>query len=239
MMELIKITKNIIGDEEIDSVNGRDLWEALELKKQYGDWIKSNLEYYSEGIDFKRFHLKVKREDGVYINKKEYILTLDTAKHLAMVSRTEKGKQVRNYFIEVEKRSRVLTLSSKYENNPLMQQMRQTMMLYESQLELEHNQKLLATEQSAQADKIKVIEAKQAGIDSSGDFFSIMGYCSLHKIKIDVTLACKFGKHAKRISNSLGYMIGRVKDARYGQVNTYHVEVLDGVASKYAKGDSK
>jgi len=43
MQELIKIEKRVIGAEETNSVNGRDLHQALEIKKQYSEWIKSQI----------------------------------------------------------------------------------------------------------------------------------------------------------------------------------------------------
>jgi len=104
MKELIEISQVLIGTENVNSVNARDLWNSLEIKKEYASWIKlqiSNLGL-EINVDYISFAQKVKRETGA-TTKKEYITTLDTAKHISMASRTEKGKEVRKYFIEAEK----------------------------------------------------------------------------------------------------------------------------------------
>ena len=59
-------------------------------------------------------HKKVEQVSGAK-HLKEYILSLDTAKHLAMIQRNDKGREVRDYFIEVEKQSRQVKLPSKAE----------------------------------------------------------------------------------------------------------------------------
>ena len=105
MLDLIKIEKKVIGNEEQNCVNLRDLWEQLKIKKQFTDWAIDNLKMFSEGNDYGVLHLKVKNLTGGR-PRQEYVLTLDTAKHIALMSRTEKGMEIRNYFIEVEKRAK-------------------------------------------------------------------------------------------------------------------------------------
>lgn len=101
MSALIEIKKELIGTENINSVNSRELYENLEVKKRYSDWIKYQITSLGleENIDYLTNHKKVNRQTLV-----DYIITLDTAKHIAMASRTEKGKEVRKYFIEAEKK---------------------------------------------------------------------------------------------------------------------------------------
>lgn len=102
MKELININKSLIGSEEVNSVNSRDIHETLELKKDFSDWIKAQIKTLGleENIDFITYHLK---GVGGKFDSIEYVVTLDTAKHIAMASRTKKGKEVRNYFIQIEK----------------------------------------------------------------------------------------------------------------------------------------
>ena len=106
MNQIIKISPLSMGGEEVNSVNARELHEALGVKKPFTQWIEPKLKdtMLDEGVDYVSSNQKVKREVGSSI-RKEYILTLDTAKHIAMMSRTAKGKEVRAYFIEVEKRA--------------------------------------------------------------------------------------------------------------------------------------
>ena len=108
MNDLIKITKSTIGAEVINSVNARETYDYLGLAKgQFSRWIKSAIDKY----DF------IENEDYITIDTnvegvKDYIVSLDMAKELCLVSNTQKGKETRKYFIEVEKRqNRVLTTS--------------------------------------------------------------------------------------------------------------------------------
>lgn len=104
MNEIVKIDIKQIGDEEVNAVNARDLWRALEINKDFSNWIKAQIESLGleENIDYIVFAQKVENQEGGR-PKIEYIITLDSAKHIAMASRTEKGREVRKYFIEVEK----------------------------------------------------------------------------------------------------------------------------------------
>ena len=104
MQELIKITNQKIGAETVNSVNARELYETLEIKKEFATWIRNQIKSLNldENIDYITFSKKVKAGKGTAI-RKEYIITTDTAKHIAMASRTAKGKEVRNYFIAIEK----------------------------------------------------------------------------------------------------------------------------------------
>lgn len=105
MNDLIKITKSTIGAEVINSVNAREIHSYLEVKTRFNDWINRAIEKYDfiENNDYSIL------SNG---NIKDYIVTLDMAKELAMLENNEKGKETRKYFIEVEKRqNRVLTTS--------------------------------------------------------------------------------------------------------------------------------
>lgn len=101
-MELIKITQTQIGYESINAVNARDLHKVLESKRDFSTWIKKKLDdtQAMENEDFVCFHKKVEANNATMI---EYIISLDTAKEIAMLERNKKGKQVRKYFIECEK----------------------------------------------------------------------------------------------------------------------------------------
>lgn len=104
MNELITITKTTINEEEVNAVNARELWQKLESKQRFADWIKDRLEGFTEGQDF-TVHKIMKGKDGRF-QPIDYIISLDVAKHIAMLERNEQGRLVRQYFIEVEKNAR-------------------------------------------------------------------------------------------------------------------------------------
>ncbi len=100
-VDLIKVTTNEQGQK---LVSGRELHEVLEIGTRFDNWIKRMIEYgFAEEIDFTTIVQKWTTAQGNETSSKDYILTLDMAKHIAMVQRTEVGMRVRNYFIECEK----------------------------------------------------------------------------------------------------------------------------------------
>ena len=100
--ELIKITR----DEEGKSVvSGRELHEVLEIKTRYDKWMPRMIEYgFAEGVDYVVISEKVdgQKRPRTY-EQVDHAMTIDMAKEIAMIQRSEIGKQVRNYFLECEK----------------------------------------------------------------------------------------------------------------------------------------
>ena len=107
MKKLIKIEEQIINNDKVNSVTARDLWQALESKQEFTHWVKARLEqaYAVENEDYISFDKIIKRETGA-TKAREYALSLDLAKNIAMLERNEKGNQVRKYFIACEKELR-------------------------------------------------------------------------------------------------------------------------------------
>ena len=103
MKELVVIKKAVIGTEEVNSVNARELHSFLESKQDFSTWIKARIEKYGfvQGVDFIQFHNFVESDSKARI---EYALTMDTAKELSMVENNEKGKEARKYFIQCEQK---------------------------------------------------------------------------------------------------------------------------------------
>ena len=108
MNELINITKATINNEEVNAVNARELHEKLEVKTQFKDWMPRRIEEFGfeEGRDFTVLKNEHGRNVSGKFSSKEYIISLDMAKELAMVENNEQGRRIRRYFIEVEKNAR-------------------------------------------------------------------------------------------------------------------------------------
>ena len=99
MNELIKITTNEVGEP---TVLGRELHEFLGVTTRYNDWFPRMAEYgFIEGKDFYSFLSKTSETGGR--PSTDHLLTIDMAKEICMIQRTEVGKQARQYFIQVEK----------------------------------------------------------------------------------------------------------------------------------------
>ena len=102
-MELIKITTNENGEQ---LVSGRELHEFLEVGTQYTKWFDRMTEYgFAENVDFAVIVKNDYDETAFGGTRKitDHAMTLDMAKEISMIQRSEKGKQARQYFIQVEK----------------------------------------------------------------------------------------------------------------------------------------
>lgn len=100
MNNLINVTLN---ENQEPIVSGRQLHEALGVKTKYSDWFNRMIEYgFTENQDFLLLKNEQQTGRGGH-NKVDHIIKLDMAKEIAMIQRTDKGKEVRKYFIQVEK----------------------------------------------------------------------------------------------------------------------------------------
>lgn len=104
-MEMIQINKTAISGETINTVNARELHTFLGVGKDFSNWMKDRVDAYGfvENVDYLVLTPKLANTSGR--PSKEYHVSLDMAKELSMVDRGVKGKEVRKYFIECEKRA--------------------------------------------------------------------------------------------------------------------------------------
>lgn len=103
MNPLINITQNENNDQV---VSARELHKVLGVKTRFSLWWEQNTSLLIENEDFTSVVLttEVKNNGGVQLRKfQDYAVTADNAKHLAMQSQTKKSREIRDYFIQVEK----------------------------------------------------------------------------------------------------------------------------------------
>lgn len=101
MNELINITLN---DSHEPVVSGRQLHEALGVNSNYTTWFDRMTDYgFTENEDYVLLSNFGNQTGRGGHNKVDHVIKLDMAKEIAMIQRTERGKQVRHYFIQVEK----------------------------------------------------------------------------------------------------------------------------------------
>lgn len=83
-------------------ISGRDLHAALQIRTAYKDWFPRMCEYgFAEGEDYSS--ILSHRSDGLPGKPRtDHQLTINMAKELCMIQRTDIGKQVRQYFLQVE-----------------------------------------------------------------------------------------------------------------------------------------
>ena len=103
MNDLIKINY----ETEQPTVSARELYEGLEIKTAFKDWFPRMTEYgFAEGTDFNPLKNEQVRLEGSREVRRElvdYQISVDMAKQICMIQRTEKGRQYRQYFLDLEK----------------------------------------------------------------------------------------------------------------------------------------
>ncbi len=100
MNELIKVTTNE-NDEQL--VSARELHKGLEIKTRFSQWVTQNFKPFREDIDFSPVVTTTQQNQyGGLKELQDYALSVEMAKHIAMMTGTPKGFEIRDYFIQVE-----------------------------------------------------------------------------------------------------------------------------------------
>lgn len=103
MNELIPLTER----DGAQAVLGRDLHDFLEVKSNYREWFPRMVEYgFTEGQDYTSKNRRVQDSLGREREATDHVISLDMAKEISMIQRTDKGKQARAYFLECERRAK-------------------------------------------------------------------------------------------------------------------------------------
>ena len=143
MNDIIKIDTDEQGRQ---IVSGRDLHEFLEVGRDFTTWIKQMVGYgFVEHTDYEVFTDSGENPLGGR-PKTDYVLTIDMAKEISMLQRTERGKQARQYFIECEKqlKKQAGTLDSYMIDDPVKRALRWAEEMKEQREQIaERDQKLL------------------------------------------------------------------------------------------------
>lgn len=223
MNEIITISQTMINNAEVNAVSARDLHEVLESETKFADWIKRRLDETDAILNADYIIVSQKRETITEYGKKasiitEYILTTDIAKEIAMLERNEKGKQVRRYFIEVEKaykRDKVAVSQLDYMQIQLNYLKEQDRKIHE----LENKTDEIHKEQLKAKHNINRIL-------NNDNYMTLIAYMNLNGISQKGYHIPSLGKKAKKMSDEQGAFMGAVIDPRYGRINTYSVEIL-------------
>ena len=126
-MEQLKMIENeLVPVYETDAgekvVYGTELYRVLQVKSNYTTWIERRFNDIDaiENEDYETCFPKLESEIHGGQNKKDHIIKLDTAKEMAMLERNSKGKEVRRYFIQIEKKYKGITFKNTPTGKELM-----------------------------------------------------------------------------------------------------------------------
>lgn len=101
MNELFKVNY----DNDRITLSARDLHGFLEINTQYTKWFERMTEYgFNENVDYQAISQKRLTAQGNETTYTDHQITIEMAKEIAMLQRNDKGKQARQYFIELEKK---------------------------------------------------------------------------------------------------------------------------------------
>lgn len=244
MNELIPIAQRQIAGELTDTIDARELHAFLGAATAFKDWIARRIQDFGfvEGSDFCSFL----SESSGGRPAKEYALTIGMAKELAMVERNEKGKEARLYFIECERRAKDSILAARppviVTGDALVSMaiairdhQLQAIRLTEEQERLKAKCVALESGQLRLEDGQKAIAARQTALEVSCNEFTVMGYANYREIRIDLATAGKIGKRATAIAKQLGLATGKIRDPRFGIVNSYPEEALEQAFAEIIK----
>jgi len=205
-------------------VDARELYEKLESTRRFDKWIEHRLE---------RSELD-KGKDYVAIRSTSvgYWLTLDAAKHICLMERSVKGKQIRQWFIDRDKKLRDIEKHSTHNHIQMSPVQRLELELQIARQSEENAKKIKALE--IQNDDIRklAVQANEYNSGKSG-FYTIRGYAKITNLKTSVKEAKEIAYIARNISKKLGLEVQKCNDERFGSVNLYHEDALKKAFDTY------
>lgn len=110
MKALIPLQRRSLDGAAVQTVNARDLHVFLQVNRDFSTWLKARIEQYRfvENSDFVCSPIPGSKENRGGHNRLDYHLTIDMAKELAMVERSDRGKEARQYFLQCERHAQSL-----------------------------------------------------------------------------------------------------------------------------------
>lgn len=229
--------------ELIRAVSARELYEFLEVKTDFTNWCKRNNEYldFKECIDYVLIYAKNGENPNSLRGRPsvQYFYSVNAAKEISMLQRTEKGKEARRYFIECERQLKEKSLSipdftnpyeaalawaEAYKQNEIIKLERDQAIKTKSQI----NNRITATAmarasvETRRANKL----ADELGIGKNFKQARVIEWLPDY---FDVTISSfysQLGKVLNKFSKDNGFEVRIVEDSRYGTVKAFHINAI-------------
>ena len=193
MSELVTISER----NGRSAVSARELHQVLQSKREFATWIKDRINKYGfvENQDYEVFDNFVKNSNGGR-PQKEYALSLDMAKEIAMVEGNERGRMVRRYFIDAERKLRSMCQPSYMIADPVERA--------EQWIREEQERRKAAALAEEQGRRLAVMEAEHERLEKKAEYLDrILQSQSLLNM---TQIAQDYGMTAKEMNQTLWEM---------------------------------
>jgi phage anti-repressor protein len=243
-MSIEKVNITIIEHKELKkAVSARELYEFLEVDTHFKDWIKRMVDYLELEINVD-YIVSLKNEQNFILSggrpSKEYFLTIDAAKEISMLQRSEKGKEARKYFIECERKLKEHQLAIPNFSNPYEaalawaeaykeKEIAQAERDYVIKTKAWIGEKREATAMATASVAVRKVNKLENELGVGRDFNQVRAIWWL-KDEFHVNMPgfwSQFGKKLKEFCVYNGYEIKVIPDSKYGKLYNYPVEASD------------
>lgn len=152
---------SIIEEDGKQTVSARELHEGLEVTERFNSWFERMLKYgFEENVDFTSVKSFTVVNNGAKIPIDEYYISIDMAKEICMIQRSDKGRMFRQYFIECERRVKEMNRLSTPQTyieavESLLAQLKKNQELEEL------GKKLLEQKEAAEAETERIIQCNK------------------------------------------------------------------------------
>ena len=206
LQQLFPVTADTVASPSVDL---RVLHEWLGVGRDFPTWVKSRIDKYGfeDGIDFSP---SVGESSGGRPSV-NYLATVDMAKEIGMVENSDRGREVRRYFIECE-RELLVGVRTMTQTEVIAATANALVTIERKQIE--------------QDSRISAIEARQDAMSGDTQYMTVLAWTRANGIKIPLREAQKVGASCSRYCADLSITVGKVPDERFGAVNSYPVDVI-------------
>lgn len=191
----------------VETVNARDLHQALGSKQHFSDWVKNRIEKYGfqSGVDFTDHKVMIGKTTAI-----EYFVSIDMAKELSMIENTDKGREVRRWFIEREKQLARVEITGPEQFEKMMEAAMRRLL------------PMINPRKGSQLEFGIIPDAP-----NDGSHMSLRAFCRVRKYDYTDAELSRMGKELRAFCDGRGFSMGMVDDPTYSKVRTYPIAILE------------
>lgn len=234
MSALITITERRIGQKTLPAISARELYEGLGLKRSFSNWSLTLVENgdWLEHKDFEIMNAEVHNATLGRPPEKDYAFSLEMAEHVAMMTRTVTGREVRNYFRQARDERDALVTAQQSPMLPTFHNP-QTKMFIDALIRIDY----LEAEHAAHKDMLianqaETIKAQEMALTAlrGQQWLTIRQYVYIHDLAHQMPLSTQraYAKHVGQYSQEHGIPMYKAAtaDVVWPDERTYHVQAI-------------